>query len=81
MDYKRLGPFTIADQVNPVAFRLNLPHSMKIHNVFHVSLLEPYTPNTLPGRFEEPPLPVDVDGELEYEVDEILDLRIFRRKL
>jgi hypothetical protein len=81
LDYKRLGPFTIADQVNPVAFRLNLPHSMKIHDVFHVSLLEPYTPNTLPGRFEEPPLPVDVDGELEYEVDEILDSRIFRKKL
>ena len=38
-------------------------------------------PNTLPGWFEEPPLPVDVDGELEYEVDEILDSRIFRKKL
>ena len=81
LDYKRLGPFTIADQINPVAFRLNLPPSMKVHDVFHVSLLEPYIPNTLPGRLEEPPPPAIVDGEPEYEVEEILDSRIFRRKL
>ena len=81
LDYKRLGPFTIADQINPVAFRLNLLLSMKVHDVFHVSLLEPYVPNTLPGQLEEPPPPDIVDGEPEYEVEEILDSRIFRRKL
>ena len=54
---------------------------MKVHDVFHISLLEPYVPNTLPRRVEEPPPPAIVDGEPEYEVEEILDLRIFRRKL
>ena len=67
----------IAAEINSVAFQLNLPASMKIHDVFHVSLLEKYVPNIIPGRYVEPPPPVVVEGELEYEVDEVLDSRIF----
>uniref|UniRef100_A0A670KDA0 Gypsy retrotransposon integrase-like protein 1 n=1 Tax=Podarcis muralis TaxID=64176 RepID=A0A670KDA0_PODMU len=37
-----LGPFEVMQQVNPVAFKLKLPDSMKIHPVFHRSLLTPY---------------------------------------
>ena len=54
---------------------------MRVHPVFHVSLLEPYRESILPGRVQEPPLPVEVEGELEYEVEKILDSRIERRKL
>jgi hypothetical protein len=81
LDYKKLGPFTIAKEINPVAFRLELPASMKIHDVFHVSLLEKYIPSPIPGRHVEPPPPVVVEGELEYEVDAILDSRISRGAL
>ena len=81
LDFKRLGPFTIIKEVNPVAFRLNLPPSLKIHDVFHVSLLEPYFPNSIPGRTQEPPPPVTIEGETEYEVNEILDSKILRRRL
>jgi hypothetical protein len=42
LDYCRLGPFRVSTKVNEVAYRLDLPSSMKIHPVFHVSLLEPY---------------------------------------
>jgi hypothetical protein len=42
LDYRCLGPFRMSKQVNKVAYRLDLPSSMKIHPVFHVSLLEPY---------------------------------------
>ena len=54
---------------------------MHIHPVFHVSLLEPHVPNTFPGRVVEVPLPIQVDGLPEFEVNSILDSRFRRRKL
>ena len=56
---------------------LRLPDSMRaVHPVFHVSMLEPSVPNTIPNRTEPPPAPVVIDGEPEYEVTEILDSKI-----
>jgi hypothetical protein len=37
-----LGPFQIRDAVGTQAYRLALPTSYKIHNVFYVCLLEPW---------------------------------------
>jgi len=42
LDHKNHGPFQIENIVSPLAVRLTLPRKWKIHNVFHVSLLEPY---------------------------------------
>jgi len=39
---KRVGPFHITKVISPVAFRLDLPSSWRIHDVFHASLLMPY---------------------------------------
>lgn len=41
LDHKRLGPFAIDKVINSHVQRLVLPPSMKIHPVFHVSLLDP----------------------------------------
>ena len=54
---------------------------MKIHPVFHVSLLEPHVANTHPGRVVAPPLPIQVDGFLEFEVNKILKSKFLRGKL
>ena len=35
-----VGPFRITDAVGKQAYRLALPTSYRIHNVFYVSLLE-----------------------------------------
>ena len=39
---QQYGPFTIKQQVGQVAYRLELPLRMKIHDVFHIDLLMPY---------------------------------------
>jgi len=42
LDHKNHGPFQIKKIVSPLAIRLMLHRKWKIHNVFHVLLLEPY---------------------------------------
>ena len=74
LDHRLLGPFRILARVSTHAYCLELPGSMKIHPVFHVNLLEPYQPNTIPGWTQSPAPPVVTNqGEEEYEVEAILD--------
>ncbi|CAJ0956919.1 unnamed protein product [Ranitomeya imitator] len=74
-----IGPHKISEIINPVSFRLALPASFAIHNVFHRSLLRRYVVPVVPSV--DPPAPVLVEGELEYEVEKILDSRFSRRRL
>lgn len=81
LDHKRIGPFPILERVSTHARRIALPLELKaLHNVFHVSLLEPYTPNPFPRRTLDPPPPIDIADEHEYEVEEILDSRLNKRR-
>ena len=46
-NYKKLeprycGPFEILDKVGSITYQLALPPSIKVHNVFHVSILKRY---------------------------------------
>jgi hypothetical protein len=84
LNVKRMGPFKIVKVVGDekLAYRLELPKRMgRIHSVFHVSLLEPYHENQWAGRVQEPPPPEEIEGELEYEVKEILDSKVVRGRL
>ncbi|KAK7928500.1 hypothetical protein PG985_005498 [Apiospora marii] len=42
LDHKLLGPFQVIKAISPTAVRLKLPKAWRIHNSFHVSLIEPY---------------------------------------
>ncbi|SOV03534.1 uncharacterized protein UDID_19082 [Ustilago sp. UG-2017a] len=79
LDYRRLGPFSVSEVISSHAYCLQLPPSMKIHNVFHVDRLEPYVPNTIPNRVQPPPPPVEVESDMEYEVEQILDSKVDHR--
>jgi len=79
-----LGPFEIINVMgeSKAAFELRLPFHWRIYPVFHGSLLELYRANKIEGRKQLNLSPPEiVNGELEYEVEGILDSRIQRSKL
>lgn len=73
---RRIGPFRILAKIGPSSYRLALPPTMKVHPTFHESLLSRYH-----GTPPEDPLPLDIDGDMEYEVASIQGARFFRRQL
>ena len=78
---KFLGPFEILAKAGSRSYILRLPDTIRgVHPVFHVSMLEPAVPNEIPNRVQSPPPPVSVQGELEYEISEVLDSKIDRRR-
>jgi len=71
LDYKLRGKFEIKKVCGTNAYRLKLPPlSGKIHPIFHVSLLESYSQNTIPGRRSPTPPPVDLEQQ-EYVIEKI----------
>ncbi|SJK99884.1 uncharacterized protein ARMOST_03195 [Armillaria ostoyae] len=74
---KFLGPFEIIAQLGSHSFTLKLPSDLHvIHPVFHISQLKPVEENTIPNCVQ-PPLPlVEVDGEEQYKIAQILDSKI-----
>ena len=80
LDYKYYGPFEIIDRIGTQAYRLRLGKTIgKIHDVFHVSLLEPYKPDARGAP--TPPPPIEVEGEDEYEAEAILDSKCVNGKM
>jgi hypothetical protein len=68
---RRHGPFKIIKIVSPVVVQLELLAQWSIHPVFHASLIMPYTETSSHGpNFTRPP-PDLIDGEAEYEVEQI----------
>ena len=51
-----------------------------IHPVFHVSMLEPATTDTIPNWTQPLLPPIEIDRELEFEISEILDSKIDHRR-
>ncbi|KAJ3576605.1 hypothetical protein NP233_g306 [Leucocoprinus birnbaumii] len=78
---KREGPFEIIKKISPVTFKLKLPSSWNIHNVFHANLLTPVHENALYGKHYARPPPELEDDEEHYEVEAIVKHKRIRNKL
>ena len=80
LSHKFAGPFRIEDKVGAQAYRLTLPNTYRIHNTFHVSLLEKYHHRAgdvaAESMLQAPEL---IDDDEQWEIEEILD-RVGGRK-
>jgi len=75
LDHKNHGPFQVEKVISPLAVKLTLPRKWRIHDAFHVSLLEPYragemqaTPDLVKVLREAD----DIKNSEECDVDEIM---------
>ncbi len=60
-----------------VAYRLDLPASLQIHNIFHVSFLHDHKPRVGEKSPEPQPLKLAIDSEVrKYKVEAIRASRI-----
>jgi len=80
LDDKMLGSFTNLDLVDS-SYKLKLPKSMRVHDVFHPDLLRSVVDDLLPGQKNEPSGSIVVNDEDEWEIDDILNSRRYRRRL
>ena len=79
-----LGPFPVLRRVGRVSVELELPPQwVRVHNVFHVSLVKPYLAPEDPGAASNhttPPPPVQwLDGEPVYTVEKLLDHKVVKK--
>jgi hypothetical protein len=77
---KRLGPYKVKRKISSLNYELELPLKFKVHPVFHIGLLYPHKTDPIKGRTPDPPPPIEVEGEEEYEIEELIDARIWRKQ-
>jgi transposase InsO family protein len=74
------GPFLILAK-DGNSYKVQLPHTMKIHNVFSPEKLLKAAMNPLPGQINIPPPPLQVTEDEEWEVEHLLAVRLLHGKL
>ena len=81
LDDHNIGPFRVKKVFdNPLVIQLELPETIKVHPVFHASLLQYIANNPLPGQRQPPREPIVAeDSEREWFVDSILNSKLDRR--
>ena len=69
-----MGPYRVKGIISSNVIELDLPSSVRIHPVVNVSRICRYR-DQVRGQKVTPPPPVEIQGEIEYEVKKILSKR------
>ncbi len=80
LDDKMLDSFTNLDLVDS-SYKLKLSESMRVYDVFHSDLLRSVVDDLLPDQKNEFSGSIVINDEDEWEIDDILNSRRYRRRL
>ena len=78
LEVKFFGPFQILHPVEKQVYKLELPKKWKIHDIFHVPLLEQNI--TKKGQVKETQLELDTGEKEEYKIEAIWDSAVYVRE-
>ena len=75
LNNKSIGPFQVKRNIKGLSYELDLPREMRIHPVFHASMLQCCN-QSIPLQTTE----TSVKPDEEYEVEDILEKRMISGK-
>ena len=78
LDSQYAGPFKILEERGH-SYVLDMPASFKGKNLFHADRLRRAAMNPLPQQHQDPPPAEEINGEAEFEVEQILASRLSGR--
>jgi hypothetical protein len=61
---KQLGPCEILEQISPTAYKLSIPMTWWVHNVFHANLILKTKEDTIPGQEPAPQLIIRITDQV-----------------
>ncbi|KAJ1579958.1 hypothetical protein NDA15_003429 [Ustilago hordei] len=73
LDTRFAGPYPVQEWVGHRAYRITLPANLRVHDMFHVAMLEPARTSSLPQRAEQPTIPSLPDEDLDFKVEALID--------
>jgi hypothetical protein len=74
LNWRRLRRYKVVKRIGLQAYQLALPPTMRqLHNVFHVSCLDPIRPTSLAPRLPPAPPAHVIDDQGYFEIEDILD--------
>ena len=77
---KRLGPYTVLEKIGNTSYRIDIPVTWRVHNVFHASLLSRTKEDKIVGRIPDPQPVVQIQDQELWVIDSFINSRWFQGK-